>query len=343
MKNLFSKTLLCGVLATSFVLINCQKAPARKVTPDANQYNKPGSVAKSGPCVAATVTAYDAAKTALDALTADIAKPNPNAAELSAKLDALKKLIDAAKAAIATSHKDGADECVKENKEDPKKNATLKIEDFAEGYTKLSKFIAGLGGTVPAEALAVGNKIELSEAAAALFTNPANGCGALGKDQSTAKCEELKADPKNTICSFAAPTDKKPVASGAKGAITAMNPSEDKKSLLIVITLDAVAASEGVEADTARLVEINCALGSEVRAADKAAGAATAALGVLVKKVAAVEQPAQEPIQEPAQEPASPAASTPAPASDALAADAQGALNLLDEKAAPAAAPIGPQ
>ncbi|MEK6628842.1 MAG: hypothetical protein AABY53_09465 [Bdellovibrionota bacterium] len=50
MKNLLSKTLLCGALASAFLLVNCQKAPNREVKPKVDLTGKPQAVV--GVCTA---------------------------------------------------------------------------------------------------------------------------------------------------------------------------------------------------------------------------------------------------------------------------------------------------
>lgn len=61
MNNLLSKTLLCGVIATSFVLINCQKAPNRPVKSGVDPLAKP-QAAKMAACSDNMVTALEARK-----------------------------------------------------------------------------------------------------------------------------------------------------------------------------------------------------------------------------------------------------------------------------------------
>ncbi len=76
MKNLLSKAMLCGVLASTVVLVNCQKAPNKPVKPTVNQAGK--------------VQGADAAKMTL--CTADMLKEIASTKEASAKLaDAIKK------------------------------------------------------------------------------------------------------------------------------------------------------------------------------------------------------------------------------------------------------------
>ena len=67
MKNLLSKSLLCGVLATSFLIINCQKAPDRPVKAAGADSSKPAPFAfKEATCTDNEITKYDDAVKAAD-------------------------------------------------------------------------------------------------------------------------------------------------------------------------------------------------------------------------------------------------------------------------------------
>ncbi len=73
MKNLLSKTLLCGVLASSFLLVNCQKAPNREVKAEVAPTAKP-SAAKMGVCTQAVLNEDKTLKEKSDAINIELKK-----------------------------------------------------------------------------------------------------------------------------------------------------------------------------------------------------------------------------------------------------------------------------
>jgi hypothetical protein len=67
MKNLLSKSLLCGVLASTFLIVNCQKAPNRAVTAKVTPPAKP-TAAKSAACSEDAIKEAKSAKEMNEAL-----------------------------------------------------------------------------------------------------------------------------------------------------------------------------------------------------------------------------------------------------------------------------------
>lgn len=340
MKNLLSKTLLCGVLATSFVLINCQKAPTRPLQAGTGEGDKPGTLGLkiAEKCTENEITKYDAAMAAIKALDTLTKKENPteaDKAEMSAKLTDLEAKIKASKDAIAALKvgKDLADACNKVGA-DPAKPEVLKAAEFDEAFVRLTKLIKDLGAAVPpsdgvtdpvVDVLKTDDRIELSDELVALYNDSASGCISNGKRSTAEECGQFKAD--STVCKVTG--DGAAVDAKAKGKILvnamAAGVAPKRNSLKILVSIEAAAGS------SSRATSIDCDLADGVTA-EKAPEAVTRALGNLVSKVPAEEQkPADPAPADPKPADPAPAASTPAPApaDNGLAARAQAALPLL--------------
>lgn len=95
MKNLLSKSLLCGVLASTFLIVNCQKAPNRAVKAQVTPPAKPAAV-KSAECSEGAVKEHSETKKLSDALKTamDAVKDKATADLTSAEIENLNKLIN---------------------------------------------------------------------------------------------------------------------------------------------------------------------------------------------------------------------------------------------------------
>lgn len=95
MKNLLSKSLLCGVLASTFLIVNCQKAPNRAVKATVNPSAKPTAV-KSAACSEGAAKESAEAKKLNDALDTAMKalKDKPTAELTPGEIDNLNKAIN---------------------------------------------------------------------------------------------------------------------------------------------------------------------------------------------------------------------------------------------------------
>lgn len=151
MKNLFSKALLCGVLASSFAIVNCQKAPSLGVKAQTDGTANTNVAPKIGTCSDAAVSAVSARKTALDALKAELAKDNSNlddpgkqnivnlANDLAAKSRAAIAAIRAIQVQGAS-----ADSCTVADPANPGKNITNNIQAMIDENKSLGSAVFGV-------------------------------------------------------------------------------------------------------------------------------------------------------------------------------------------------------
>jgi hypothetical protein len=339
MNNLLSKTLLCGVIATSFVLINCQKAPNRPVKSGVDPLAKP-QAAKMAACsdnMITSLNARKALKTEIEALVKedkDKKAAANNAAgaglsdgqkeELQTKINELAKksselysLLRAGPQAKPTSTPPAAgafDGCTEPDAKDPKKMIEHKIEMLQDEDRKLATVVSQITGKSNDivdginAGYADGKSVKINAELAAMLSSKNNVNGAKmiidGKvlDGGAAYNSAL-ADKTKTSC-IAAQVDDAAVAADTSAKITSIGtPSRDQSSQRTTVLV--ALAVKGGDSDRAMALSCNIADNADV------SQELTKALGALM------------PIQ--AQAPAAPAAPAPAPVSPAASGDGSAA------------------
>ncbi len=254
MNNLLSKRLLCGVIATSFFLINCQKAPNRPVKPSTDGNGKIAATAKTVDCTPDMITALTERTTLradIDNLTKDPTKLGAPEKEnlqklindLYAKSKAAYDLIKAAK--VATAAADSCKQPDPQNAKTPKVNMISAMSDAdritALGVQKITGQSNDILDNVPVILMA-GKVLNISADMAAMLSDEKNLNGAkmLVEGQIVdggAALEALKADKKKSAC-IVTLTDKKAVAEGAKATITSLSAARvDEKSKRVTVDL----------------------------------------------------------------------------------------------------------
>ena len=292
MNNLFTKTLLCGVLASSFLLINCQKAPNRAVKAQINPTAKPS--AKVGVCTAAIASDYDLLKksdkkiqeklkTATDAAS-DVEELNGLAKELNALSKKVIAAISVLKVDACKIH-EGNDE--KKEVKDTANSASIKQVRSNAGKaikakTKVDNEITSEDATAATETLSVGQELTASADLAAVMSDDANSKGAVAisgaKIEKGAAATALLANKDVTACSMTI-SKKEDVKAGAAIKIVALEDVKlvDKRNVMNVNITVAV----GADGNAAMSLSCNIADKKETEAAKEI----RKALGGLVSDV----------------------------------------------------------
>lgn len=294
MNNLFSKTLLCGVLATSFLLINCQKAPNRAVKAQINPTAKPS--AKVGVCTEAIATDYDLLKksdkkiqeklkTATDAAS-DVEELNNMAKEMNALAKKVMAAIAVLKVDACKIH-EGNDE--KKAVKDTANSASIKQVRSNAGKaikakTKVDNEITSEDATAASESLSVGQELAVTADLATVMSDDANSKGVVAiVNGSIAKGDAATsalADKAVTACSLTI-SKKEEVKAGAAIKVLSLDAVKlDDKSKRNVLNVS-VTVAVGTEGNSAMGLSCNIADKKEGEAAKEA----RKALGALVSEV----------------------------------------------------------
>ena len=352
MNNLFSKSLLCGVLATSFLLINCQKAPNRAVKAQVTPTAKPS--AKVGDCDANIATNYDLLKKSkvkisdkLKSITGEV-----GASDIEELNTLVKELNALSKKVMADIKVLKLDACNVHEANDAKKPVTDKadVDSIRQGRssvgkdvkakTKVDNEITTEDASAITDTLTGGQELILSADLAAILADDKNSNGAvviangkIEKDATAAKA--ILADKTITACSLVI-TTKEDVKAEQK--IKIMAPLEEakmddttKRNVLKVFVAVSVAA-DAESAPPAMTLVCNIADTKEKEAAKEI----RKALGSLVSDVvkALEEAPAAPPtavVTPPAAPPAAAVTPPAAPATAAAKAAAVAGLSILDQ------------
>lgn len=332
MNNLFTKTLLCGVLASSFLLINCQKAPNRAVKAQINPTAKPS--AKVGVCTADIASDYDLLKksdkkiqeklkTATDAAS-DVEELNA----LAKELNALSKKVMAAIAVLkvdACKIHEGNDD--KKAVKDTANSASIKQVRSNAGKaikakTKVDNEITTEDAAAASETLSVGQELMASADLAAVMSDDSNSKGAVAisaaKIEKGAAATALLANKDVTACSITI-SKKEEVKAGASIKVVALEDVKlvDKRNVMNVNITVAV----GTDGNAAMSLSCNIADKKEGEAAKEIRKALGGLVSEAVKALPAEPPVKDAPVEEPPKVDAPPAA--------AKAAAAEG-LAILD-------------
>lgn len=316
MKNLLSKTLLCGVLASAFLLVNCQKAPNRDVKPKVDPITKPQ--AKVGVCTADVVAANDKFIKDLNELKDKLAKATDADKEvlrtLANALNVQAKIVLAKMAEIKVGAADEvgkekvdpkakppvvAEACVVHQDNDAKKPATgakvqnLIIKQSRSEIGKAVKAKTGVGNDITdgedladAGTLKEKDQLKLAKALADVLSKDDSTRGVVaivkGNVKEKTDAEEALKNPGTTACavSFSNKANTA-VAEGTVATITSLALSKnDKQSILSV----GIAIKLGEDQSLGMLT---CNIAAEKKDEAAAKTEARAALGDLVKPAAA--------------------------------------------------------
>lgn len=318
---------MCGVIATSFVLINCQKAPNRPVKSGVDPLAKP-QAAKMAACSDNMITALDARKALKAEIEALIKEDKDkkdaanNAAgsglsdgqkeELQTKINELAKkssdlytLLRAgpqAKAAAAAPGAGAFDGCTQVDAADPKKTSEHKIEVLENEDRKLATVVSQITGqdndiikNINA-GYAQGKAVKISAELATMLSSKNNVNGAKmiidGKvlDGGDAYKTAL-ADKTKTSC-IAAQVDDAAVSADAEAKILNVGaPSRDASS-----QRSTVLVAIEVKGEQGRMMSLSCNIADNADASQEL----TKALGALMPIQAAAPQAPQAPQEVPA-------------------------------------------
>lgn len=302
MNNLFTKTLLCSVLASSFLLINCQKAPNRAVKAQINPTAKPS--AKVGVCTAEIASDYDLLKKS-DKKIQEKLKTATDAASDVEELNALAKEMNAlSKKVMASIAVLKVDACKIHEANDEKKavkdtanSASIKQVRSNAGKaikakTKVDNEITIEDAAAASETLSVGQELSASADLATVMSDDANSKGAVaisgGKIEKGAAATALLANKDVTACSLTI-SKKEDVKAGAAIKILALEDVKlvDKRNVMNVNITVAV----GTDGNAAMSLSCNIADKKESEAAKEI----RKALGGLVSEVVKA-LPAPQPV-----------------------------------------------
>lgn len=316
MKNTLSKALLCGVLASSFLLVNCQKAPNRGVKADTDPNAKGSSV----PTVAArcdenALTAINARNQAAETLQnslrtaarppdADTKQRLTNEAEdLNTKTQAAKQAISALKVGDAN-----ANACTEQDPADQTKvKATHIIAQMDNQNRQLAAQVTDLTGEpnaltqtpaegspnqqlevipeVPEISIAVGSEMVIAKEELATILKDARSKDGesfivnAALQSGSGNYQAALADNSKTVCKVDVAAQNAAVDSELK--VLAVEPSTANDRMILTVNLQV--SNEG------GLSTLSCAIANASRAT--APAAVRAALGDMIKKKEAAAAP----------------------------------------------------
>ncbi|MGZ3691835.1 MAG: hypothetical protein ACXVAX_10045 [Pseudobdellovibrio sp.] len=264
MNNLLSKRLLCGVIATTFFLINCQKAPTRGVKAQQDPNGKIASTAKAVDCSDDMITKLNARTDLRSKIGAILADPSKITPDLKLSLQQLiGNLNDASKAAFdaISAAKPGTNACNQKDPKDPKGVILNAIDAMKGDDYKMAlnvQQITGQSNSIIDNwpfVLVAGKNIWLGADLAALLSdaNNLNGAKMISEGKISdggAALDALKADKTKSAC-IVTSIDKQPVAANAKVAVLNLAaPRVDDKSKRNMTDLSLAIKADG-QADRA--------------------------------------------------------------------------------------------
>lgn len=154
MKNAFSNALLCGVLASTFIMVNCQKPPDRGVKANISPNARAAAQPRTAICDEASLAALNARKAVLDrawervrASTPPLDEPSKQ--ELQNLAEELNTTTNAAVQAIQALRvgEEAADSCkVVDEANNNRVTATYLISDLQSANRQLGSAISDLTG-----------------------------------------------------------------------------------------------------------------------------------------------------------------------------------------------------
>lgn len=262
MNTLLSKRLLYGVLATSFILINCQKAPSRPVNSLNDKNGKQTAVEKTTACDENMVKLLIDRKAITDQITAILADKSKIDVAQKEKLQQLandlylksKDLFDAIRAQkIANAPAEACKQVDPKDAKNEKINKITEMQDADRGLAEKVRQETGrsndLLDNLPV-VLSAGKVLNIASDLATMLSDEKNLGGAKmlaeGKiEEGGENFEKLKADLAKSACVVMS-TDKQAVAADSKAEIMNLSvPRVDEKSKRVVVDLALAIKTDG--------------------------------------------------------------------------------------------------
>jgi len=335
-KSILTKALVCGILASSFAIINCQKAPERKVTPTPAAKPDANPMAQCTEDIVKQLADHNAAVKAIQDKI-DAAKTTPLKPEEKAPLDKQFQdmVLNSNKlyTAIRALGKDATPSlgCMEVNPNISGGSAPRTILEIQDANKKLSLVVAKLTGIANdlASQFVGGNKYDLSLSLTQMLSDKANYNGkeaiSAGAVLNEADYLKMKDDKAKTSCVITA-ADEKPVAEHAVMVITKLDdpkPDATSKRMTSVLTamIKGIAADTSPENTADRPVSFTCTLADQKDALEE--------VSLAFKGLATLKLDA-----EPAKDPAADKAAADKAAADKAAADQAAADKAAADKAA---------
>jgi len=274
-KSILTRALACGILVSSFAIINCQKAPERKITPTPSAKPDANGLVQCSDDVVKLLAAHNADFKAIQDIV-EKAKTTPLKPEEKAPLDkqlqAMVLKSNEMYTAIRALGKASAPAlgCLEVDPKIQGGSAPRNIIEFQNKNRDLAKAVAVLTGIANdlASQFMKGNQYELSKSLADMLSNKLTykGEGAIAAGQILTKEAYLamKDDKTKTSCIITA-ADEHPVAEKAIMVITGLSdPKLDTASKRmnadLNVTIKALAADTSEENTSDRVVAFNCTL-----------------------------------------------------------------------------------
>ncbi len=282
MNNLFTKALLCGVLASSFLLINCQKAPNRPASLKVNPPAKPSAL-KVGVCTEPIASNYKLLKESDKKIQDKLVSVKPDAAgDIPAtdveELKALAiKLNDLSKTVLEAIVELKVEACKIHEGNDAKKPAIDKADTNSirqvrynagkaiKEKTKVPNVITDEDAAAAAGSILIGQELIIEKKLAETLSNNDNSNGAAVITQSDilngAAAINALADVKVTACSLDI-TNKEEVKIGGKLTLvsteagTTVKPARNTLKMVFTVT---------IRGDGNSTVAINCNIAEKVK------------------------------------------------------------------------------
>jgi hypothetical protein len=349
-KSILTRALVCGIIASSFAIINCQKAPDRPIkagtTPPVDGKQASAPLPNCSDEIIKMIDANDA----LAKPIADLIKANPPS-QKSSLTDDQKKDLDQKFSDLSKKSDDvfakiralgtNADGCNKQNPADAKNPRVYKISEMQDSIRAMASDVARLTEKPNdiASLFAPKKQFIVSSALAQMLSDVKtfNGEAAIsaGEIMLKDKFDSMKNDKSKTFCIIKS-TDNKPFAENAVMTIGSLStPARDEASqrmmvnLAVTVKADATAAPE--EAGD-RAILFACAVAD---GKDSVQEISSSFKNLVTLKLDIPADPAQPPAQQP-DKPADPA---PAPAPGDQQPAPAPAPAPGDEQPAPAPAP----
>ncbi|MEQ1722034.1 MAG: hypothetical protein ABL930_02585 [Pseudobdellovibrio sp.] len=300
MKNLLSKSLLCGVLASTFLIVNCQKAPNRAVNAKVTPAAKPSEVKKAA-CSEGVVNEAKLAKEMQDALNKELETvkdktPADLSPEQKDKLTLLinnlyaqsNKLIAAIQAIKIGDKKEDAQAC--KVADSTKEYDVNGIRGSVATKGKEVKDKTGLDNdaakNAPAaeEALTVGQELKASAELAKVLSDDTNSKGVVAiVNSAIVKTDAAKAiaDKAVTSCTLLINTKEEVKDGQTLKVLSISDVTKDAKSSRNVVSVFLAPLNDSEAGQAAMSLECNLAEGKEKAAAVEV----RKALGTLVSKL----------------------------------------------------------
>jgi len=275
-KSILTRALVCGILTSSFAIINCQKAPERKVTPPPVDGKVDGNkLVQCSEDVVKQLADHSAAVKAIQDKM-DAAKTTPLKPEEKTALDKQFQdmVLNSNKlyTAIRALGKDSAPAlgCLEVDSKIEGGSAPRLIIELQSKNKDQAKAVAILTG-IPndlASQFAKDNKYEISKSLADMLSNKLTykGEGAISAGQILTKDDyaKLKDDKTKTSCIITS-ADEKPVVEKSIMVVTSLSdpkldPATNRMKADLAVMIKAIAADTSEENTSDRAVSFNCTI-----------------------------------------------------------------------------------